>query len=95
MKIRVEERHIAAGARCSSTRCPIALALAEQLNLAWTPCVTQSTAAAFEVGTDTQHLASLLPPEATDFIRRFDRGERVGPVEFELDVVYLRPEGTP
>lgn len=87
MKIQVTEEDIAKGERCSSAFCPIARAVKRVLGK---DCAVGS--ATMTVFTPVKHedfsAADFyeLPPEARDFIRRFDSfdDEAVTPFEFEL-----------
>ena len=76
MKVRVEQRHIKAGRRHDPCRCPIALAVWEELP---TECPEVADGFVFMGGHEY-----MLTVEACTFVHRFDRGEMVEPFEFEL-----------
>lgn len=77
MKIKVTQKHIDNGFKNNCWRCPIALAIEEQL-------INKS----FTVASSTIRIQGNvinLPYEACNFIRKFDNGLPVEPFEFELD----------
>ena len=88
----VEDRHIHTGIRRNRFGNPIALAVADQISrlfqiLPWNTC----TGFWIEVDADTVVWETqdtvyefFLPPEARDFIRKFDAGNPVSPLRFEL-----------
>lgn len=90
MRIRVEARHIEAGRKYSTRRCPVALAVAELIT-GVDVVVSTHTIAAFAFDDDRQLWGFQLPPEAVAFVKSFnDRG--VGsPFEFELPVPEAKP----
>jgi hypothetical protein len=78
MKITVTQTHIKNAKRMNLGKCPIALALH---NYGWKkPLVRYNTVSEGPCG-----LPHRLPPRASAFICRFDRGKPVKPFTFELD----------
>ena len=98
MKIKVTQRHIDMGVKCSRCACPVALAIREQYDdgmlVTVNPeCVTVETpyddAVDMDVEYDYVHLRGNLPHEVADFIRKFDQPIKqtgLHPFEFELEL---------
>jgi hypothetical protein len=63
--------------------CPIALALRKHFKFA---TVTEKGAAVWPHGEQVPMRSVQLPNVAKEFINRFDRGEKVDPLEFEIEV---------
>lgn len=79
MKIQVTQEDIDAGNRCNACYCPIALAIAREVNQT-----------VFIDGKDwyvswKKNLRGPLSQEAQDFVSLFDCGGAVKPFEFEID----------
>lgn len=87
MKIQVTKEHIEKGREQSCRRCPIALALAEQLN-----CGVMVNNSHVEIYKSRSVIPSelkelvLLPKTARRFVARFDNGVSVKPFEFEFEI---------
>lgn len=78
MIINVTQDHIDRGKMGRACRCPIALAVLEQLNLSvGLVCVTSHTLYIESKG-------HLMPPEASEFVTRFDAEKPVSPFTFEV-----------
>jgi hypothetical protein len=88
MKVKVTADHISMGTPVDSSSCAIALALNEQFGDAisdWT--VESFTAEQYDHSLGYRRLAYQykLPPEAVDFVERFDADPKsVDPFEFDL-----------
>jgi hypothetical protein len=88
--VRVTDRHIAEGVSCNSAACPIALALLDALvaeGVRVDSLFVDETDARVVTWCDTAGALKFradLPAEATEFVRSFDDGEAVGPIEVEL-----------
>lgn len=82
MTVNVTQKHIDEGWPRVCGKCPIALALKEN---AWTqPMVTHKQIwDCYNYG----KTISNLPPEACEFIEKFDKGEKVEPFSFEISHV--------
>lgn len=63
-------------------RCPVALAATRALNrkVGATSCFL-----CFTLGEPNPHRHASLPPQATEWIAAYDRGDTVSPIEFEVD----------
>jgi hypothetical protein len=87
--LEVTEADIAGGDIANET-CPVALALRRVLAPGFVPAVSAVDVAFFgEDSLCADHAP--LPPEAQDFIERFDAMEPVGPITFPIDVPeYMR-----
>lgn len=82
-RVTVTAAHIARGEPGVYGSCPIALALSEAINSpAWRARVSVFCDTVAVFGDDVWPAA--LPPEALDFIGRFDNGETVAPFSFDL-----------
>lgn len=79
MTIQVTAEDISLGIRGRTSRCPVALAFNR------TGCSTSFVIVTPKLAREYQsHRCWELPPEATDFIKRFDAGLPVEPFEFEV-----------
>jgi hypothetical protein len=79
--INVTAKHIAEGDAESSTTCPIALAISEQVIGNPHPYVLCDSIAFGGLGWETE-----IPEEMQNFIRDFDAGLPVEPIAFPLDI---------
>lgn len=78
MIINITQEHINRGQKCRAHRCPMALAVQDQLNLSpGLVAVTQYT-----LYIDCKALT--LPPAASNFVKSFDAGREVSPFTFEV-----------
>lgn len=82
IRIAITEEHIERGKKCNSFACPAALALRDALPeyCYHKVCVERVTVGAEEIG----YFAYRLSNRLIDFIRRFDDGMKVKPIEFSL-----------
>lgn len=94
--VQVTEKHIKHGSQRSCGNCPVALALQD---LDWFQILDTSTDPEFDfsISVGTQNVAInlrrwlkilrtaklVLPPEASQWIRRFDGGVRMQPITFD------------
>ena len=89
MRIKVTAEHIANGVQADYQKCPIALAIVEQLGACelWVGCQSG------HYRVDNLYQPFFLPDSAAVFVECFDRGgaRAVEPFEFEL---VLRPDET-
>lgn len=79
MLIKLEQRHIDNGIRCQCDTCPWALAMNEATGKVW---FVGRVAYAQEGSSD----AGRLPNSVIDWIERYDHGEKVEPMEAEIEV---------
>jgi len=87
IKVKVTEEHIAHGYAESCTKCPIALAIREQVKLdkEQTIFVRPYVATIYYNKDESLKFVSYLLPEAAhQFIKTFDKGREVEPFEFEM-----------
>lgn len=84
--INVTAKHITDGIRSEACRCPIALAIADQLLEGDLPTVATGVVV-------LKGFSAYLQPEADSFISDFDEGNPVEPFAFALDVP-VREEDT-
>ena len=82
MKVSIQERHIREGQQCKSAYCPLALAVREKYALG----EYDIGVCADEVVIDwPKETALYIPDEAgKQFVRKFDKGLEVEPIEIEL-----------
>lgn len=78
MKIKITQDHITRGVRKNGCKCAMALALQESLN---SKTIGVGLYAAFDTPNEKLYKLS---QKATDFIRKFDRGELVFPMTFNI-----------
>lgn len=96
MKISVTKEDISRGRKGSCSRCPIALATARGLGwedtyFRWSngnliKNITVDEFYIFVWDRDTNANNYRLPPEASEFVRNFDGGICVQPIEFEVSL---------
>lgn len=90
MIIQVKPKHIKAGVAVDCERCPIALAIMEQV-----PNITQAQVSGEGVTLYDENYEVLhefdLPRNATEFVWKFDENEPVKPFFFELVGVGIEP----
>ena len=79
MHIYVSQRHRAQGKKKDCVKCPLALAMAEELNGVW--YVGGSTVS-------NDHTRFVLPDEAQAFVKAFDEGLIVEPQGFHITQPY-------
>jgi hypothetical protein len=96
--IRVTQEHIDRGAKLSTRRCPIALALEEDADLKKLEARVGATRlwrwlGVYEANVDDSDIADSnivticsIPLKAEQFVKAFDGGEFVQPFEFEIDL---------
>lgn len=85
MKIQVTQNHISKGKKYSYSNCPIALALKEILPKSY----NISISAKYLLLKTPEKKAIHLPYSAIFFIRNFDGGFFVEPLEFELPITIV------
>jgi hypothetical protein len=86
--ISVTAEHIAEGVRCSCSRCPVALAIADAFPGADVWVGGASFDITFE---DAEPVFVDLPSEAEDFIGRFDEDGFGEPFSFDVDYPAVTP----
>ena len=86
--VRVEEYHIKCGFANSGTLCPVALALTPRLPAGQSAIVGRGFFSVWQGSISEQGALLLgtydLPDEVTRFVRKFDSGEKVEPIEFDV-----------
>lgn len=82
MKIKVEQRHIDAGAPKCPTSCMVALALDE----AATPDYLMVDGRSFDIGFGDSFRTYNFPDHVAAAIDKFDDGQPVEPFEFEIEL---------
>ena len=83
VEITVTAAHIARGKRCTSTACPVALAIKETLH----PLSVNVQSEVINFGVPGGKFSPVRPPaEAAYFVDEFDDGIPVKPFTFTLDV---------
>ena len=82
-EIRVEQKHIDKGEHCNAWRCPVALALLDQIDAVETVCVSDNRIE-FRVGSDPFVVDTPANVEAA--IDEYDRTGRMSPFTFPLVV---------
>lgn len=97
-KVKVTQNHIDNGEKEEMHSCAIALAFIDIPNVDHIPYSTPTVGeeegiVEFETTDGTQYKA-LLPKNAVEFYKAFDKGEQVQPIEFEIDADVIGPEPT-
>lgn len=88
MKVKVTQQHIDSGVRGCAFDCPVALALMDAGDFAYT-AATGTRVQLWLKGSNLSRLPDYevaLPPNVWTFISRFDAGKTVAPFEFEIDL---------
>lgn len=80
MNIKVTQKHIDEGLRWNCSYCPIALAIKELLKVAVVSVNARTVYFPFDIKSEK------LPLNISTFIKRFDAGCIVYPIEFELEI---------
>ena len=86
MKITVTERDIKNGKRNDGWENPVALAVSRAVLFNEAVWMTPTTVSIVDVNTGTRLTTKRLSRKVTDFVRRFDNGEPVEPISFEIDL---------
>ena len=81
--VRVDQKHLDNGKQFSCEDCAVSLSIKETFAKEKViGCRTSSRYVALFFPKQT--VCCEFPPEVTDFVRKFDKGEKVEPFEFEL-----------
>lgn len=84
LRVKVDDYHIRCGQRNSARHCPLALAITPMLPAGQYVNIGHGWWQVVESETHSILLECMdLPCAATEFVRRFDRGEQVEPFEFD------------
>lgn len=78
MIVNITQEHIDRGQKGRAHRCPMALAVRDQLNLS----TEQVAVTQYTLYIDCK--SYILPPTASNFVRAFDAGREVSPFTFEV-----------
>lgn len=85
-KVSITEEHIRLGKQGSFASCPVALAIKEHTGKI--SILVNSSSARFKIGKggDAEWLERMAPEVMSKFVVRFDAGQPVTPINFDLDI---------
>jgi hypothetical protein len=91
-KFKVEQKYIDNGIPEESNNCPIALSVNEQLKIDNTRIGSIEEDMMYFTTNDGTEYKALLPNIACEFYTKFDAGDQVEPIEFEVDADVIGPD---